>query len=108
VDPKELVISKRLRKDLEDYSAKQPHIVAAMLGDMEEMSRYILVNTESNNPFMRVMPESMIDEGHRTYDRRKYAAMMRRAAWNILRPFVPEEKKIGKRLLRESDLDEYM
>jgi hypothetical protein len=33
---------------------------------------------------------------------------MRRAAWNILRPFVPEEKKIGKRLLRESDLDEYM
>jgi DNA polymerase elongation subunit (family B) len=108
VDPRELVISKRLRKDLEDYSAKQPHIVAAMLGGMEEMSRYILVNTESNNPFMRVMPESMIDEGHRTYDRRKYAAMMRRAAWNILRPFVPEEKNIGKPLFRESDLDAYL
>ena len=108
VDPRELVISKRLRKDLKDYTSNQPHIVAAILGDMEEMSRYILVNTECDNPFMRVMPESMIDEGHRAYDRRKYASMMRRAAWNILRPFIPEEKHIGKPQLCESSLDKYL
>ncbi|MBD3204777.1 hypothetical protein GF319_00365 [Candidatus Bathyarchaeota archaeon] len=108
VDPRELVISKRLRKDLKDYTSNQPHIVAAMLGEMEEMSRYILVNTECENPFMRVMPESMIDEGHKAYDKRKYASMMRRAAWNILRPFIPEEKQIGKLRLRESNLDKYL
>jgi DNA polymerase elongation subunit (family B) len=95
VDPRMLVISKRLRRDLDDYSANQPHIVAAMLGEMEEMSRYILVNTKNTNPFMRVMPEHMIDQDHRAYDRRKYASMMRRAAWNILRPFIPEEDRIG-------------
>jgi hypothetical protein len=44
---------------------------------------------------MRVMPEHMIDQDHRAYDRRKYASMMRRAAWNILRPFIPEEDRIG-------------
>ncbi|MBD3171211.1 hypothetical protein GF326_01940, partial [Candidatus Bathyarchaeota archaeon] len=108
VDPLELVISKRLRRDLDDYSSKQPHIVAAMLGDMEEMSRYILVNTEHDSPYLRVMPESMLDEGHRAYDRRKYAAMMRRAAWNILRPFVRDESDIGGARVRETSLDRYL
>jgi hypothetical protein len=71
------------------------------------MSRYLLVNTESNNPFTRVMPEYMIDDTHRAYDRRKYASMMRRAAWNILRPFVPEEADIGRKRLQESILETY-
>ncbi len=108
IDPGELVISKRLRRDLDDYSSKQPHIVAALLGDMEEMSRYILVNTGHANPFLRVMPESMIDEGHRAYDRRKYASMMRRAAWNILRPFISEESDIDGNQVRETRLERYL
>jgi DNA polymerase elongation subunit (family B) len=108
VDPRELVISKRLLRDLDGYRSKQPHIVAALLGDMEEMSRYILVNTEQDNPFLRVMPESMIDDGHRAYDRRKYASMMRRAAWNILRPFVPDESMIVGSRVRETLLDRYL
>jgi DNA polymerase elongation subunit (family B) len=107
VDPRELVISKRLRRSLDDYTSKQPHIVAALLGDMEEMSRYILVNTQHNNPYLRVMPETMIDKNHRAYDRRKYAAMMKRAAWNILRPFIPDETKIGQNI-RETSLKEYL
>jgi DNA polymerase-2 len=108
VDPRMLVISKRLRRDLEDYSVNQPHIVAAMLGGMEEMSRYILVNTENTNPYMRVMPEHMIDQGHRAYDRRKYVSMMRRAAWNILRPFIPEEDNIDGDKPMLQTLDEYV
>lgn len=107
VDPRELVISKRLRRSLDDYTSKQPHIVAAMLGDMEEMSHYILVNTQHNNPYLRVMPENMIDENHNAYDRRKYAEMTKRAAWNILRPFIPDESKIGRKT-RETSLKEYI
>jgi len=107
VDPKELVISKRLRREVDEYKARQPHIVAAMLGDAEEMSKYILVNTENTNPYRRVMPADMIDEAHKAYDRKKYAAMVRRAAWNIVRPFVPDEKTIGGSRLRESHLSTY-
>ncbi len=107
IDPKELIISKRLRKERKDYKARQPHIVAAMLGDAEEMSKYILVNTESTNPYRRVMPASMIDEAHVAYDRRKYSAMVRRGAWNLLRPFIPREESIGGERVRESRLDTY-
>jgi DNA polymerase I len=107
VDPGELVISKRLRMELSEYKARQPHIVAAMLGEDEEMSHYILVNTESTNPFMRVMPASLLDGLHKAYDRKKYAELVRRAAWNILRPFVPNEASIGGNKLRESRLDIY-
>lgn len=107
VDPNSLVISKRLRRDLRDYYTKQPHIVAAMLGKSEEMSSYILVNTKSTNPFMRVMPENMIDEAHRAYDRKKYSQLMMRAAWNILRPFVPEEDVLDLSKYREKTLDSF-
>jgi DNA polymerase elongation subunit (family B) len=107
MDPRELIISKRLSRDLKDYSARQPHIVAAMLGGMEEMSRYILVNTKCSNPFMRVMPKSMIDDEHQTYDRRKYSAMTRRAAWNLLRTFIPDEDEVGWRKTRTNKLNVY-
>ncbi|NIN53508.1 MAG: hypothetical protein GTO23_10205 [Nitrososphaeria archaeon] len=107
VDPEELVISKRLRREVKEYKARQPHIVAAMLGEAEEMSRYILVNTENSNPYRRVMPADMIDDSHKAYDRKKYAGLVRRAAWNLVRPFVPREKSIGGAKLRESRLDTY-
>ena len=107
VDPQELVVSRRLRRDPGEYRSRQPHVVAAMLGGMEEMSRYILVNTERLNPYLRVMPESMIDGGHLAYDRRKYEAMARRAAWNLLRPFVKDETLIGGGVARESRLDTF-
>jgi hypothetical protein len=71
------------------------------------MSKYILVNTESTNPYRRVMPASMIDEAHVAYDRRKYSAMVRRGAWNLLRPFIPREESIGGDRVRESRLDTF-
>jgi DNA polymerase I len=108
VDPRELVISKRLRRDLKEYKARQPHIVAAMLGaDEDDEANYILVNTERRNPFLRVMPASMLNGSHRRYDRKKYAAMTRRAAWNLLRPFVAGEDAIGGCALRETRLNAY-
>lgn len=80
VDPHELVISKRLRRDLKEYKAWQPHVVATMLGADKDMTEYILLNVENRNPFTRVMPASLLDSGHRQYDRKKYATMARRAA----------------------------
>lgn len=107
IDPRELIISKRLRKEANEYKARQPHIIAAMLGNAEEMSKYILVNTENTNPYRRVMPANMIDKAHKAYDRKKYAAMVRRAAWNLLRPFIPREESIGGSRIRESRLDTF-
>jgi DNA polymerase elongation subunit (family B) len=108
VDPQELVISKRLRRELSEYRSRQPHIVAAMLGAEEgEDSNYLLLNTGRKNPYLRVMPASLLNGGHRGYDRKKYAEMTRRAAWNLLRPFVPDEDYIGGSRYRASSLEDY-
>ncbi|MHA2393872.1 MAG: DNA polymerase domain-containing protein [Promethearchaeota archaeon] len=107
VNPHELIISKRLRRDLTEYRSRQPHIVAAMLGTDTEISKYVLVNVESPNPFTRVIPAENLDDTHKAYDKKKYAQLVRRAAWNLLRPFVPEESYIGGSRLRESQLDIY-
>ena len=109
VNPQELVISKRLRKELSEYRARQPHIVAAMLGAEEgEDSNYILLNTGRKNPYLRVMPASLLNGVHKGYDRKKYAEMTRRAAWNLLRPFVPGEDYIGGSRYRASSLKDYL
>ena len=108
VPAERLVISKRLRRDIDEYRSLQPHIVAAMLGESEEdESSYLLVNTGSSNPYTRVMPASMLDGKRKAYDRKKYAELTRRATWNLLRPFVPDEETIGGARLRESRLDTY-
>ncbi len=66
------------------------------------------MNTERKNPYLRVMPASMLNGGHQRYDRKKYAAMTRRAAWNLLRPFVPNEDSMEGKRLQESRLDTYL
>jgi DNA polymerase elongation subunit (family B) len=107
VDPVELIISKRLRREVNEYKSRQPHIVAAMLGNSTNISEYILLNTESPNPMLRVMPASLLDGSHKSYDKKKYASMVRRAAWNLLRSFVPDEKSIGTRLYERTRLDAF-
>ncbi|MCW4014402.1 MAG: hypothetical protein NWF07_15645 [Candidatus Bathyarchaeota archaeon] len=106
-DPEELIISKRLRRELKDYDARQPHIVAAMLGERSDVSEYILMNTEHSNPYLRVMPASKLDGAHRSYDRKKYSQMVRRGAWNLLRPFIPGETNIGTKLYESTKLESF-
>jgi DNA polymerase elongation subunit (family B) len=109
VNPHELVISKRLRRELSEYRSRQPHIVAAMLGAEEgEDSNYLLLNTGRKNPYLRVMPASLLNGGHRGYDRKKYSEMTRRAAWNLLRPFVPDEDCIGGSRYKARSLNDYL
>ncbi|MBN2335687.1 hypothetical protein JXL21_09010, partial [Candidatus Bathyarchaeota archaeon] len=105
--PEELVISKRLRRDVYEYKSLQPHIVAALLGEdmIEDTSSFIFVNAGSGNPYTRVMPAHLLDGTRKAYDKRKYGELTRRAAWNLLRPFVPDESMIGGARLRESRLD---
>jgi len=106
-DPHDLVISKRLRREVKEYKSRQPHIVAAMLGNATNISEYIILNTESHNPMLRVMPASLMDVSHRRYDKKKYASMVRRAAWNLLRPFVSGEQSIGTQLYERTKLDSF-
>jgi len=109
VAPQKLVISKRLRRELSEYQSRQPHIVAAMLGAEDSKdSNYLLLNTGRRNPYLRVMPASLLNGGHRGYDRKKYAEMTQRAAWNLLRPFVPDEDHIGGSRYRASFLEDYL
>ena len=72
------------------------------------MFSYIFMNTKSPNPFMRVMPASKLTENSRGYDKKKYEQMVRRAAWNLLRPFVPSEVSIGTRLYERTRLDRFV
>jgi len=83
--------------------------VAAMLGAEDSKdSNYLLLNTGRRNPYLRVMPASLLNGGHRGYDRKKYAEMTQRAAWNLLRPFVPDEDHIGGSRYRASFLEDYL
>ncbi|MFH1179008.1 MAG: hypothetical protein V1710_01475 [Candidatus Bathyarchaeota archaeon] len=60
------------------------------------------LSTESPNPYLRVMPASKLNTGHRGYDKKKYTAMMRRAAWNLPRPFIPSEQCIGTQIYEKT------
>jgi DNA polymerase elongation subunit (family B) len=107
VDAKELVISKRLSRELTQYRSLQAHVVAALLGAEEEgNSRYIYVNSESSNPYLRVKPSFMLGDADRRYDRRKYVELARRTVMSLLSPFISEETLMG-RSVRESRLEDY-
>jgi hypothetical protein len=76
-----------------------------MLGKETDMARYILMNTENPNPYHRILPATKIDSAHNKYDKRKYSLMVRRAAWNLLRPFIPDEGSIGAKIYEKTQLD---
>jgi tRNA(Ile)-lysidine synthase TilS/MesJ len=47
-------------------------VVAAMLGANEDdKAEFIYMNTERRNPYLRVMPASMLNGGHPLYKKRK-------------------------------------
>jgi DNA polymerase, archaea type len=108
VDPKELVISKRLSRELNQYRSLQSHVVAALLGAEEEgNSRFIYANTESSNPYLRVKPSFMLGDAEGRYDRRKYVELARRTVMSLLSPFVGEDKRTDEGA-RESRLENYL
>ncbi|RLI09995.1 hypothetical protein DRO42_02675 [Candidatus Bathyarchaeota archaeon] len=88
VEAEELVISKMLRRRPSEYASKQPHVVAAELGAEDNVIKYLFTDAGRVNPYMRVMPVSLLNGCHHGYDRKKYAELVRRAAENLLRPIL--------------------
>ena len=108
VDAKELVISKRLSRELTQYRSLQAHVVAALLGAEEEgNSRFIYANSENSNPYLRVKPSFMLGDSGGKYDRRKYVELARRTVMSLLSPFLGEDNLAGPSV-RESRLDDYL
>ncbi|MDQ1281495.1 MAG: DNA-directed polymerase [Thermoproteota archaeon] len=92
VDAKELVISKRVHKDVRDYRSMFPHVVAARqmttLGKkLKEFSSvdFVFMNSEHRNPLRRVIPLVMVDDGCNYYDRKKYGKLILDVADTILK-----------------------
>jgi DNA polymerase I len=106
VNARDLVISKRLSRELMAYRSLPVHVVAALLGAEEEgNSRYVLVNSKSSNPYLRVKPVCMIEEPDQRYDRRKYMELTKRAVMSLLSPFTGDLKGVEPCVVHK--LDEY-
>lgn len=107
VNPRELVISKRLSRELTQYRSLQAHVVAALLGAEEEgNSRYIYADAEATNPYQRVKPGFMLGDAGGKYDRKKYLELARRTVMSLLSPFVQDPE--NGQSLRESRLEDYL
>ena len=103
---RELMISKRLSRDLTAYRSLPVHVVAALLGAEDEgNSRYVLVNSKNSNPYLRVKPVVMIEKSDKRYDRRKYMELTKRAVMSLLSPFTRELQSVTPLVVHK--LDEY-
>jgi DNA polymerase elongation subunit (family B) len=108
IDSKELVISKRLSRELAQYRSLQAHVVAALLGAEEEgNSRFIYANSENTNPYLRVKPSFMLGDSEAKYDRKKYVELARRTVMSLLSPFIGGDKLVVGGL-KESHLEDYL
>jgi DNA polymerase elongation subunit (family B) len=106
VDARELVISKRLSRELTQYRSLQAHVVAALLGAEDEgNSRYVYADSESSNSFLRVKPSFMLGNTVVSYDRKKYVELARRTVMSLLSPFI--EDPFATRGIKESRLEDY-
>ena len=100
VSPEELIVEKRVSRPLWRYDAKLPHVVAAELeGRVEGSSRFLYVDADASNPYMRVMPASLINGDHKGYDKGKYAELAYRAIRNLLNPLISSPLNLKDELL---------
>jgi DNA polymerase elongation subunit (family B) len=100
VDPKELGISKHLWRNVNNYRAMLPHVIAAKhlarrgkrLGEYSSVD-FVYMNAAHNNPMRRVIPSPIMDEQNGYYDRERYAKLVLDVAKTILKPFETERMK---------------
>jgi DNA polymerase elongation subunit (family B) len=98
----DLVVSKSLRRRVNDYRSLFPHVVAAIqLIQMGKQVKsgdaidFIYVNAEHRNPFRRVTPAEALDGCNQHYDRDKYIEMILDVAETILGTFGFNRKSLG-------------
>ncbi|MEM3079441.1 MAG: DNA polymerase domain-containing protein, partial [Thermoproteota archaeon] len=98
----ELVISKSLRRPVNNYRSLFPHVVAAkQLIQMGKQLKsgdtidFIYVNAEHRNPFRRVTPAEVLCDRNQRYDRDKYVEIILDAAETILGNFGFNRRSLG-------------
>ncbi len=96
----DLIVTKRLSKNLEDYSQKVSQLIAAeqLLKEGVEVSagkkvRFLFTSAENRRYERRVRAKELIEEPMNT-DVKKYLLLLYSAASNILSPFHYSEKDI--------------
>ncbi len=94
IDPARLVVSKRVRRNVNSYKAMLPHVVAArhLARQGKKLEEYAIVdfiytNSEHSNPLRRVLPTDMMGDGCNYYDREKYGKLVLDVADTILKTF---------------------
>lgn len=97
IDPAELSVSKRVRKEVEAYRSLLPHVVAAKHlvrrgKKLEEHASvdFVYTNAGHANPMRRVLPSTMMDDRSGYYDREKYGRLVLDVADTILKPLDGE------------------
>ena len=97
VDPTELAITKRVRREVGSYRSMFPHLVAAkhLAGRGKRLEEYgsvdfVFLNAEHSNPLRRVLPVDMMGDGRSYYDRRKYGKLVLDVADTVLKPLEKE------------------
>jgi len=114
VDWKGLVVSKRLGKSPGKYKSRLPHVVAAELlvqkgVDVEagDVVSFIYLDAGNINPWRRVAPAAVLDEGWRRYDREAYVDLVLDAAETLLGVFGVDREGLT-RGMRQMTLGEVM
>jgi DNA polymerase elongation subunit (family B) len=101
VDPRELAISKHVRKEVDAYRAMLPHVVAAkhLVRNGKRLEEYssvdfIYTNAVHNNPMRRVLPSLIMDDKHGYYDRERYAKLLLDVAHTVLKPLEAHRRSL--------------
>ncbi len=96
----DLIVTKRLSKNLEDYTQKVSQVIAAeqLLKEGVEISagkkvRFLFTSAENKRYERRVRAEELIEENTNS-DVKKYLLLLYSAASNILSPFGYSEKEV--------------
>jgi len=113
VDLKKLVVSKVLRKAVNEYRSMFPHVVAAIQMIQKgkklkngEVINFLYVNATHTNPFRRVVPASILNKSHCYYDREKYLEMVLDVAETSLSIFGFNREQLGFRSKSKNFLEE--
>ena len=103
IELQDLVISKQLRMNINNYKNIFPHVAAAIqLGNNERVSKgdnieYIYTDSQHQNPLSRVIPAQFIRNNDTLdYDKEKYKEMLLDAAETVLGIFGFDRTLFGK------------
>jgi DNA polymerase elongation subunit (family B) len=114
VDWRELAVSKRLGRPPGSYGSRLPHVVAAeqlVKGGVDvesgELVSFIYLDAGNRNPWRRVAPTALLDDGWRRYDVEAYVDLVLDAAETLLGVFGVDRDSITQGV-RQMTISEVM